>query len=294
MALARVILESRPLSNQKPILAVCMTNHALDSFLEDLRDAGVTKLARLGRGSKEDWIKPIQISELTHNMKITQIERSQLTSAYMQTEGLSETALDFGFCADFCCSGLHKEGVGWCEALNLEFVSWPAVRGHLKVKYRSAYDSFVELETVSQAGLSDIRLARKAGGFAFEFWCQGGDIKDVDQLLDCFSTLLGSNDSSSDTDATEISKDRVITIIKKNVKQAVGSRKQNDVWHLSLKDRKLLLKKWTEEVNSWTIIDQTVEIHRRYQQAIIKKTDVQQQVDARCLLQRKILRIRFI
>ena len=168
-------------------------------------------------------------------------------------------------------------------------MSWPAIRGHLKAKYNSAYDSFVGLETVSEAILSDIRLARKAGGFAFEFWCQGGDIKDVDRLLDCFSTMLGSNDSSSDTDAAaERSKDRVLAGITRNVEQAVASRKGNDVWGLPLKDRHSLLKRWTEEVNPWTIIDQTAEIHHRYQKALSKQAGVRQEVDARCLLQRKI------
>lgn len=64
-----------------------MTNHALDSFLGDLHSAGVTKLARLGQGSKEVWIKQYQISELAHNMTLTQNEKWDRKSAYMQKEG---------------------------------------------------------------------------------------------------------------------------------------------------------------------------------------------------------------
>lgn len=266
-----------------------MTNHALDSFLGDLRDAGVTKIARLGRGTKEDWLKPLQVSELSRSMKLTQIERSKLNSIRFKSEGLSAIPLNFGFYANHGHSALHREGVGWCEALNQEFVSWPAIRGYLKAKYKSAYDGFVGLERVDRAILSDISLARKAGGFAFEFWCQGGDINDVNRLLDCLSTMLGSNDSSSDTDAaTERSKDRVLAGITRNVEQAVGRRQGNDVWSLPLKDRHSLLKRWTEEVNPWTIIDQTAEIHHRYERAISKRTEVRQEVDARCLLERKI------
>lgn len=73
-----------------------MTNHALDSFLGDLHGAGVIKLARLGRGSKEAWIKQYQISELSHAMKQTQIERSEIKCARLQQEGSLEFTSDLG------------------------------------------------------------------------------------------------------------------------------------------------------------------------------------------------------
>ena len=31
-----------------PVLCVCLTNHALDSFLEELLDAGITNIVRAG------------------------------------------------------------------------------------------------------------------------------------------------------------------------------------------------------------------------------------------------------
>ena len=73
-----------------------MTNHALDSFLGDLHSAGITKLARLGRGSKEAWIKQYQISELAHGMKLTQVERSEIQYVRLQQEGLLGFASDLG------------------------------------------------------------------------------------------------------------------------------------------------------------------------------------------------------
>lgn len=87
MALAKVILASRKPLGRKPIVAVCLTNHALDAFLGDLRDAGVSKLARIGRGSKESWIKPYQISELTQHMNTTSLERYKQKSAHINVEG---------------------------------------------------------------------------------------------------------------------------------------------------------------------------------------------------------------
>lgn len=187
--------------------------------------------------------------------------------------------------------GLNREGISWCEALNQDFVSWPAIRGHLKKNYKSSFDSFVGLETVDEAVISDIRLARKAGGFAFEYWCQGGDIKDVDQLLDCFNTMLGSNDSStgngSEAMSHDPSKERVLGFITRNAGQAVGDSSKCDIWGLSLMERQHLLKKWKEEVDPYTIVDQTAEIHRRYRVAVARKKKAQQEVEARCLAQRK-------
>lgn len=87
VAISQVILASRNPSNPKPILVVCMTNHALDNFLKDLLDVGITKLARLGRNTKENWVHKYQISELSSTMKRTQTERSKSVQARLQTEG---------------------------------------------------------------------------------------------------------------------------------------------------------------------------------------------------------------
>lgn len=53
IALARTLLASRRGRPEKPLLVVCQTNHALDSFLAGLRDSGAKKLVRIGAGSKE-------------------------------------------------------------------------------------------------------------------------------------------------------------------------------------------------------------------------------------------------
>ena len=60
--LAKTLLESR--SSEKPILLVCLTNHALDNFLKDLRHAGVAGLLRIGSGSKEEWTDSINLRNL--------------------------------------------------------------------------------------------------------------------------------------------------------------------------------------------------------------------------------------
>mmetsp|Transcript_31280 Transcript_31280/g.71896 ORF Transcript_31280/g.71896 Transcript_31280/m.71896 type:complete len:568 (+) Transcript_31280:1151-2854(+) len=50
------------LTDQK-ILCVCYTNHALDSFLPDLLDSGITEITRVGGNSKTERLKPYNIRE---------------------------------------------------------------------------------------------------------------------------------------------------------------------------------------------------------------------------------------
>ena len=89
VSLTRVLLASRDHIKRKPILVVCMTNHALDSFLQELHRAGITKLARLGSNSKEDWTKDIQLIALQRRLKRTTYEASNARCAYHQVEGQS-------------------------------------------------------------------------------------------------------------------------------------------------------------------------------------------------------------
>lgn len=156
------------------------------------------------------------------------------------------------------------------------------------MNYANAFESFVGLETIDESKLADIRLARKAGGFAFEYWCRGGDIKDIDQLLECFSTILGSNGSPGGMDSVEeeqVTKS-VLASISHNADLTLSRRPKDDIWSLSLEERRHLWTKWKEEVNPWIIVDQTAEIQRRHQLAILEKKSVLQQVDVRCLEQR--------
>ncbi|KPI35941.1 NFX1-type zinc finger-containing protein 1 [Cyphellophora attinorum] len=58
LRLAQVLLASRP---SKPILVVCLTNHALDNFLSGLIGAGVKDIVRVESGSKEEWTAPLNL-----------------------------------------------------------------------------------------------------------------------------------------------------------------------------------------------------------------------------------------
>ena len=170
-------------------------------------------------------------------------------------------------------------------------MSWLAIRGHLQANYKSIFDQFARLETVDDERLSDIRLARKAGGFAFEYWYQGGDINDVEQLLVCFDTMLGDNDLPGEMDTLR-ARERILTTIARNVVYAkldIDTNSERDVWDLSLEERELLIRNWKDEISPWAIVDQTVEIHRRHLVAINSRKKIQQEIDVRCLGQQEVI-----
>ena len=85
VSLTKAILAARS-SSQKPILAVCTTNHALDSFLGDLLEHGVKKVARVGNGSKEEWTKQYGLKALTSSMKFTEHEVQKRAQVYRKVK----------------------------------------------------------------------------------------------------------------------------------------------------------------------------------------------------------------
>ena len=87
VSLTKVLLASRGHASRRPILVVCTTNHALDSFLEDLRDAGISKLARLGSNSKEAWTKQFSLHFLTRSLRKTTLEKDKAGQSRRQVEG---------------------------------------------------------------------------------------------------------------------------------------------------------------------------------------------------------------
>lgn len=187
--------------------------------------------------------------------------------------------------------GLTTEGTSWCESLNADILSWPAIRELLKARYPAILERFAGLEKVDSSRLSDIRLARKAGGFAFEFWETGGDITDLDRLLEKFSSMLGNQYEFRDDadDGGLQTKYRVLDNIALNAANTAASDPPSgsDIWKLTLKERQRLLNKWKEEIDPQTILDRTAEIHRRHQAAVSKRYEVYDEIDARCLQHRK-------
>ena len=188
--------------------------------------------------------------------------------------------------------GLTTEGTSWCESLNSAALSWPAVRELLKARYPAVLQCFTSIEEVEESTLSDIRLARKAGGFAYEYWCNGGDIKDVDRLLQKFNAMLGNGyDSPDESDGELETRQRVMDKIYRNAHSLAHSllSLDDDVWHMDLSQRQDLVQKWKEEIGPKMILDRTAEIHRRHQAAIARKNSVYRDMDTRCLASQDVI-----
>ena len=56
------------LSERRPILVVCFTNHALDQFLEGIHKFHPEGIVRIGGRSKSVVMKDCSLSELKHKM----------------------------------------------------------------------------------------------------------------------------------------------------------------------------------------------------------------------------------
>ena len=233
------------------------------------------------------------MSVISRDVKRTTFERSSLTQCHNQIECRCRPVFLCWLLLNLII-GLTTEGTSWCGSLNTQILSWPAVRELLKYKSPAMLDQFAGLEKISESTLSDIRLARKAGGFAFEFWCAGGDIKDIDRLLEKVNSMLGEKGERAQSPDSEDDRDyhprqRVFNNIVSNA-DAVAEQNipiGTDVWRLSLNERQDLLTQWTEAINPQTIADRTAEIHRRHYTAICKKRMLYHSIDARCLGQRK-------
>ena len=161
------------------------------------------------------------------------------------------------------------------------------MREYLAQYDRSALASFTELEIVDEAKLSDIRLARKAGGFAFEFWCSGGDLKDVERLLEHFHSIVSDDRWLEFDEEMIMTKHRVASNICVNA-DAVNKRlSRGNVWAMSLREREKLLLFWKKKIEPRTILDRTAEVHRRHNAAVQRKRTVFSNIDARSLANRK-------
>ena len=165
------------------------------------------------------------------------------------------------------------------------------MREYLKNNNQVILSRFTDLENVDQRKLSDIRLARKTGGFAYEYWCAGGDLKDVDRLVEHFNTIAGSNPWQDTHDHALCTIDRLVTNIHSNAQSKSQCLVSEDVWNLSLLEREKLLQTWKESIDLRTILDRTAEIHRRHQVAIQRKREVLSEIDARSLADRRSVRM---
>ncbi|MCJ1250969.1 hypothetical protein MMC30_008199 [Trapelia coarctata] len=273
VSLTRVILDSQEKSHPKPILVAAQTNRACDDFLKDVMEKGM-KIARLGGGSKEDWIIPYTLHPLCGKMKMTQMEGANAYSARLPLEHLA------------------KDGLGWAESLSTQMLGWHSLKDHLKAYHRDIYDHFADLEKLDRYEAADVRKVKRYSGFAYEFWVGGGDIKDITSLLEVLDRLLGEGQPAEETSSSASAelKERIMASVKRNTDTIPpGTGKPGNVWSLSLPDRHALVASWIQELNPWKVCDGFAEVHRRHQVAFQRKKTVMRPYLARCISSQQVI-----
>ena len=276
VSLAKVILKHTP---QKPILVACMTNHALDNFLGDLVKQGITKIARIGSGSKEEWMDKYTLPSIRKTF-----ERSERSLA-------QKTKADRAFNA---VQALWYQGTTWCDSLNTHTLTWAAVADHLKFKYPYAHSDFSRYEAPSEQKVSDIRKGRsEAGGYAFEHWSTGRDLtvteafsRDAGSFFNKSTPGTRSVDGSSDSESSSVD-------IAQNPPHIPVAYPYDDlgqdVWSMPMDIRAAWITRWKSELGSSSPVDKLVEIQRRYLEAKRIKKDLLDESDVKGLASQEVI-----
>ena len=108
-------------------------------------------------------------------------------------------------------------------------------------------------------------------------------------MLSLFETMLGPITVDYDSDGKDRAKERVLATISQNARRANTVVAGQDIWKLPLVERETITKKWKSEINPYSLLDQTAEIHCRHQIALHVRAQAHSEVDRRCLEQRKFL-----
>ena len=222
IALTRVLLASRPPTSSKPMLVVCLTNHALDNFLGGLEEAGVTNLLRFGNGSKEEWTSAINIHGKRSKYRYSQNESSQLSSLRKQASAV------LGDIDSWCRGQSSQELDGG--------VKWYAIETFLYRQHRNIYDQFKD--TSSTPALIAL---------LFDFWVKGGDIQHQTELRAAISRRLKDHVKETTTvihDVEEIMNAMTSTAIEQD--KRLGS---NSIWNIAGDKRASLLREWASNVD---------------------------------------------
>lgn len=130
-------------------------------------------------------------------------------------------------------------------------------------------------------------MARKAGGFAFYYWSEGGDINNLRQLPSEFATHLGVDMSKDEKFSCAPTIEKLLVIVASHAELQAKLAASHNVWSLSLSARGELINRWRSELDVKFLAEQLVEVHRRHQIALKDKRAASDDVDARCLEHRR-------
>ncbi|MCJ1307438.1 hypothetical protein MMC25_001084 [Agyrium rufum] len=248
VALSKVLLDSQDFQSQKPIVVVCKTNHALDSFLEDLLKKGIKDIIRIGQAGDKEWAAQFQLHAQTTKLRLPQSDYNKLASANRRLHEIS------------------REALSWIENLNSETLGWAILRDHLRVHHPTFYTEFVKFE-IANKNVRDLRKVRHFKGFAFDYWVRGGDLDDVDGILDAVATLLKESNASMSSEYSARFQEQVLGNMRSSISGTSDVSSQS-VWGLKVAKRQTLTKQWIKEMDATKLCDSMTEMHRRHQELL--------------------------
>ncbi|KAK5954232.1 hypothetical protein OHC33_004805 [Knufia fluminis] len=247
VALARVLLASRPSDRKLPILLVCHTNHALDAFMTGLRDAGVENLLRVGSSSKEEWTRVVNLKSLSKEERYTNGERTGRHRASVQKDS----------------NYAHLEA--WCKGLTGEVLTgypcWQHVAYIVEEEYPQVYSQLVTAASEPQIQ-----------AFTYDYWARGGDLNTIESLQNELSQRLAVNDDvKDDAGKAECKAKYLLTNIASFTKTQTMAAGEHDVWRLPLQRRQALVREWQNKIGKEKITARLCEIqdaHKRHSESV--------------------------
>ena len=263
IALARTLLASRTDRPDKPILVVCMTNHALDSFLSGLRDAGVKKLTRIGSNSKEEWTKTINLREQSQKHRAPLVEGKN--DAWRHKQGLF-TDLD-----------------SWCKGLNAERttqnISWHAVEKYLENHWPNIHRQFV--------GASG---NRRTEAFTFDYWAAGGDLQNLKELhMELLLRLLDNVTKRNPYFESPVDTKQLLANVAHEAQQRSQAAGQSSLWKMTIDERRTLLRAWGRTIDREHLAEQLAYMHLENIEASNKLWSFMDEKDAATLLDADVI-----
>jgi hypothetical protein len=243
IALSRALLASRSDRPSKPLLVVCQTNHALDSFLAGLRDAGIEKLIRIGSNSKEEWTRAINLREQKPKTRISDRETQTRNSTRRYKQGL------------------FADLESWCKGLNAERstknVSWHAVEKILRQDYPDIHQQFVTTAN-----------NRRVEGFTFDYWVRGGDLQNLKDLkMELSLRLLTKSPGGSPHIGSSTDVEKILSELALETKRKCEAAGEDSIWRMPESKRQTLLRSWEDSINREDLAEVLAVMHLSYADA---------------------------
>ncbi|KAJ9610528.1 hypothetical protein H2200_005305 [Cladophialophora chaetospira] len=259
--LAQTLIDSRP--SKKPILLVCLTNHALDSFLTELKDTGVHNLLRIGSGSREEWTEAINLRNVRRKTRLTK-EESQ--AFHIHAVRKKETIADLN---------------ALCKAISCQThtgtVPWHYVEDVLHTDHRDIHAQFT---TKAKFAL--------AQSFTFEYWSGGGDLNTIRDLHVELASRLAQVSNNYEKPA-EVEVKKLLSDLSWDAELGSLSAGVSSIWNMTLSERQALIQSWEKQVDKEAFAMKMTTLYFKSREHENELKRFQNERDARVMLAQNLI-----